>query len=69
MWILLILLIKNIIKEKEVNELSKKGKKIKIHYGYDVSNIFGEPLFTIEYDEIYNTKGKLKKVKLLQGSE
>lgn len=44
--------------------VSKKEKKIKIHYGYDVSDISGEPLFSIGYEKIYNKKGRLKKVKV-----
>ena len=46
-----------------MNKLSKK-RRIKIHYGYDVFDIFGAFLFSIKYDKFYNKKGKLKEVKV-----
>lgn len=54
------------IVNKKVSKLSKKRKKIKMHYGFDVIDIFGETLFSIEYDKIYNKKGKLKKINILK---
>ena len=49
--------------------MSKKRKKIKMHYGFDITGIDGEPLFSIEYDKIYNKRGKLKKINILKENE